>query len=133
MKCDGEPNEGQEGGRVVWEGASDGRTGTGHGQDSVTSGLLTPCATSPGLHGACDPAGAEGVPCMSVLPRPLGSGLRSCPGRGIQLGCSFSVGSLPLFPLLKCKHSPPHHLTEARSPRQAGSSLWGLRLGHIQP
>ena len=49
---------------------------------------------------------------------------------GVQLDCSFSAGLLSLFPPLKCKHSS--HLTEASSPCQAGSSLWGLRLGHTQ-
>lgn len=69
------------------------------------------------------------------LPKPpsqaLGAGLSSGPGRGQDghLDCPYSASPC-LFAPLKPKHSP--NLTEARSPRQAGSNLWGLRLDHTQ-
>lgn len=97
---------------------------------------------SPCIHHQMSVSVAPLIPGLSSLlpaqiPHPRPWGLASAPALGgvgqdigAQLNFSFSAGLLPLFPPLKCKHSS--HLTEASSPRQAGSSLWGLRLGHTQ-
>lgn len=71
----------------------------------------------------------------SCQPRPppqaLGSGRSSCPGSSQD---SHLHRFRPYHPAsvstINAEHFPD--LTEARSPRQAGSSLWGLRLDHTQ-
>lgn len=69
--------------------------------------------------------------CINPHPRPWGLASAAAPG-GVQdsyLDCAFSPVALPVS-AINAKHSPDP--TAARSPRQAGSSLWGLRLGHTQ-
>ena len=72
----------------------------------------------PHLWGLLPPA------CSDPPPQALGEGSGS-------RASAFTWTALSLLAPCLCFHHSPQP-TEARSPRQAGSSLWGLRLGRTQ-